>query len=156
MTKKLPNVGIAVITDVGHETDIHPVWKEPVGVRLALAARAIADGEKIVYSGPVYREMKVEGDKVVLSFDHVGSGLAAREGRPLTGFTIAGEDHHFVNADAEIRGDQVVVHSAQVARPVAVRYGWASYPVVNLENKEGLPATPFRTDDFKLTTQRDK
>jgi sialate O-acetylesterase len=155
MTKQLPNVGIAVITDVGHETDIHPVWKEPVGARLALAARAIADGEKIVYSGPVYREMKVEGDKAVLSFDHVGGGLVAKDG-PLVGFTIAGEDHHFVKANAEIRGDQVVVSSSQVSTPVAVRYGWAAFPVVNLVNKEGLPATPFRTDDFKLTTQHTK
>jgi sialate O-acetylesterase len=155
MTKKLPNVGLAVITDWGHETDIHPFWKEPVGARLALAARAIGDGEKIVYSGPVYREMKVDGDKIVLSFDHKGSGLVAKNG-PLSGFTIAGEDHRFVKATAEIQGDQVVVSSPQVKNPVAVRFGWAAFPVVNLFNKEGLPATPFRTDDFKLTTQRDK
>lgn len=153
MTKKLPNVGIAVITDVGHETDIHPVWKEPVGARLALAARALANGEKIVYSGPVYREMKVENNRIVLSFDHVGGGLVAKDG-PLVGFTIAGEDHVFVKANAEIQGDKVVVSSSQVQSPVAVRYGWAAFPVVNLFNKEGLPATPFRTDDFRMTTQR--
>jgi sialate O-acetylesterase len=153
MTKKLPRVGIAVITDVGHETDIHPVWKEPVGARLALAARALAHDEKIVYSGPVFKEMKAESDRAVLSFDHVGGGLVAKDG-PLTGFTIAGEDHVFVNAQAEISGDKVIVHSSQVKTPVAVRFGWAAFPVVNLTNKEGLPATPFRTDDFKLTTQR--
>ncbi len=153
MTKKLPKVGIAVITDVGNETDIHPVWKEPVGARLALAARALAHDEKIVYSGPVYREMKIEGDRAILSFDHLGGGLVAKDG-PLVGFTIAGEDHFFVKADAEIQGDQVIVRSSRVKSPVAVRYGWAAFPVVNLTNKEGLPATPFRTDDFRLTTQR--
>ncbi|HEV8060925.1 MAG TPA: sialate O-acetylesterase [Gemmataceae bacterium] len=153
MTKKLPKVGIAVITDVGHETDIHPVWKEPVGARLALAARALAHDEKIVYSGPVYREMKIDGDRAILSFDHVGGGLVAKDG-PVVGFTIADEDHVFVKADAEIQGDQVIVRSSQVKSPVAVRYGWAAFPVVNLTNKEGLPATPFRTDDFRLTTQR--
>ena len=153
MTKKLPKIGIAVITDVGHETDIHPVWKEPVGARLALAARALAHDEHIVYSGPVYKEMKVEGDRVMLSFDHVGGGLVPKDG-PLTGFTIAGEDHVFVKAEAEISGDKVVVHSSRVMTPVAARYGWAAFPVVNLTNKEGLPATPFRTDDFKLTTQK--
>ena len=155
MTKNLSNVGIAVITDFGHETDIHPVWKEPVGARLALAARAIADGEKIIYSGPIYREMKTEGEKVILSFDHAGSGLIAKEG-PLTGFTIAGEDHRFVKANAEIQGNQIVVSSSLVKMPVAVRFGWAAFPVVNLFNKEGLPASPFRTDDFKMTTQHSK
>jgi sialate O-acetylesterase len=153
MTKKLPNVGIAVITDVGHETDIHPVWKEPVGARLALAARALGNGEKIIYSGPVYKEMKVENNRIVLSFEHGGGGLVAKDG-PLVGFTIAGEDHVFHKANAEIQGDKVVVWSSQVQAPVAVRFGWAAFPVVNLFNKEGLPATPFRTDDFRMTTQK--
>ncbi len=97
--------------------------------------------------------MKIDGDRAILSFDHVGGGLIAKDG-PLVGFTIAGEDHKFVKAEAEIHGDQVIVHSSQVKSPVAVRYGWAAFPVVNLTNKEGLPATPFRTDDFRLTTQR--
>src|SRR5262249_27334137 len=87
-TKKLPKTAIAVITDVGHETDIHPKWKAPVGERLARAARALANGEKIEYSGPVYRSLKIDGNKAVLSFDHVGAGLVAR-GLPLVGFAIA-------------------------------------------------------------------
>jgi sialate O-acetylesterase len=150
-TKKLPNTGMAVITDVGDQADIHPKWKEPVGARLALAARALAYGERIVHSGPVYESMKIEGNKAVLSFKHVGSGLVAKGG-PLQGFAVAGEDRKFVKAEAEIQEDRVVVWSPQVANPVAVRFGWANYPVVNLWNKDGLPATPFRTDDFPLIT----
>jgi sialate O-acetylesterase len=151
-TTKLPKVGLAVITDVGEENDIHPKKKEPVGARLALLARKIAYGQDVVAMGPVYKSMKVEGNRVVLSFDHVGSGLECR-GDKLTGFTIAGEDHKFHNAEAEIRGDTVVVHSKDVEKPVAVRYGWANFPVVNLWNKDGLPATPFRTDDWPGLTQ---
>ncbi|WP_435016929.1 sialate O-acetylesterase [Tundrisphaera sp. TA3] len=147
----LPKTGMAVITDVGEEDDIHPTKKEPVGARLALAARMIAYGEPIVGSGPVYDGMTVEGDRAILRFKHVGGGLVAKGG-PLTGFAIAGEDRKFVNAEAEIKGDTVVVHSDKVSHPVAVRYGWANFPVVNLWNKEGLPATPFRTDDFPITT----
>jgi sialate O-acetylesterase len=150
-TKAVPNAAQAVITDVGDEKDIHPRWKEPVGARLALAARALAYGEKITYSGPTYKDMKVEGDKVVLTFDHVGGGLVAKGG-PLTGFAIAAEDGKFVKAEAEIQDDKVVVWSKQVARPAAVRFGWANFPVVNLWNKDGLPASPFRTDDFPMTT----
>ncbi len=154
-TKTLPKVGIAVITDVGDKDDIHPTKKEPVGGRLALAARGIAYGEKIVYSGPLYRSMKVNGDQVVLSFDNVGKGLTS-ENQPLTGFAVAGADQKFVWAKAEIQGDQVVVSSPQVPKPVAVRYGWSDYPMVNLWNKDGLPASPFRTDDFAMVTQPKK
>lgn len=150
-THALPATGMAVITDVGEEDDIHPRKKEPVGARLALAARMIAYGEPIVGSGPEYESMKIEGDRAILRFKHVGQGLVAKDG-PLTGFAIAGEDHRFVNAEAEIVGDTVVVRSDKVSRPVAVRYGWANFPVVNLWNKDGLPATPFRTDDFPITT----
>jgi len=150
-TKVLPKVGMAVITDVGDPQDIHPTKKQPVGERLALAARGIAYGEKIVYSGPIYRSVKFDGSRAILSFDHVGKGLEARDG-VLKGFALCGEDRKFVWADAEIAGDTVVVRSPQVARPVAVRYGWADCPVVNLWNKDGLPASPFRTDDFPLLT----
>jgi sialate O-acetylesterase len=150
-TQTVPNTGQAVITDIGHETDIHPKWKEPVGVRLALAARALAYGEKIVYSGPVYKSMRVEGSKAILSFDHVGGGLVAKGG-PLVGFTIAGDDRKFVKAEAEVVEDKIYVSSSLVPHPVAVRFGWANYPVVNLWNKEGLPATPFRTDNFPMIT----
>jgi sialate O-acetylesterase len=144
-TRLLPNVGMAVITDVGDPKDIHPKKKEPVGARLALAARGIAYGEKIEYSGPVYKCMETQGDRIVLHFDHVGKGLKA-EGGPLKGFAIAGADGKFVWADARIEGDTVVVSSKDGPRPVAVRYGWADCPVVNLWNKNGLPASPFRTD----------
>jgi sialate O-acetylesterase len=151
-TKVLKNVGMAVITDVGEKDDIHPTKKEPVGKRLAFAARGIAYRERLSYSGPVYKDMRVEGDKVVLSFDHTGAGLTSRNAT-LQGFAIAGEDRKFVWARAEIRGRiQVVVSSPQVTKPVAVRYGWADYPVVNLWNQNGLPATPFRTDDFPMIT----
>jgi sialate O-acetylesterase len=151
-TLTLPNTAEAVITDVGEEYDIHPRRKEPVGARLALAARALAYGEKIEYLGPVFKGMQVEGDKIVLSFDHVGKGLA-QKGEHLTGFTIAGADRKFANAQAEIRDDKVIVRSPKVLKPVAVRFGWANFPVVNLWNKDGLPATPFRTDRFPGITQ---
>ncbi len=151
-TRTLPNTAQAVITDVGQETDIHPRWKEPVGARLALAARALGYGEKIEYSGPAYESMRIEGDKAILTFQHVGGGLVAKNG-PLVGFTIAGADRKFVKADAEIHGDQVVVRSPKVEQPVAVRFGWANYPVVNLWNQAGLPASPFRTDEFPLVTE---
>ena len=143
--QKVPRTAMAVITDVGNETDIHPTKKEPVGARLALAARAVAYGEKLEYSGPVYASLKVDGNRAVLSFTHVGGGLVAQGGE-LKGFTIAGADGSFVKATAAIEGDKVVVSSPAVAKPVAVRYGWANTPDVNLANKEGLPATPFRTD----------
>jgi sialate O-acetylesterase len=140
----VPRTAMAVITDVGNETDIHPTQKEPVGDRLALAARAIAYGEKIEYSGPVFRSMKIKGNQIVLSFRHLGGGLTAQGGE-LKGFTIAGEDGQFTAATARIEGDKVVVSSPSVSKPVAVRYGWANTPDVNLFSKEGLPATPFRT-----------
>jgi sialate O-acetylesterase len=151
-TQVLPKVGQAVITDVGEEKDIHPRKKQPVGERLALAARALGNGHKITYSGPVYRSHKVEGSRVVLRFDHVGKGLVAREGE-LKGFAICGEDRRWVWAQAVILPDNTIaVSSPEVPQPVAVRYGWAAFPVVNLWNADGLPATPFRTDDFPLTT----
>jgi sialate O-acetylesterase len=153
LTLKLDKTGMAVITDVGDEKDIHPKQKEPVGARLALAARAIAYGEKIEYSGPTYDSMKVADGKAILSFKHLGGGLAAK-GDALTGFTIAGEDKVFYNAEAMIQGGTVVVSSSMVAKPVAVRFGWANYPVVNLWNKEGLPASPFRTDDWAMEAKK--
>jgi sialate O-acetylesterase len=144
---KVPKTGMAVITDVGDAEDIHPRRKEPVGARLALAARAIAYGEKVEYSGPVYKSMDVDGHRVVLHFSHVGKGLDAKYGVPL-GFTIAGVDRKFYTANAEIKGDSVVVSCDKVWEPVAVRFGWANCPLVDFWNKDGLPASPFRTDDF--------
>jgi len=175
----VPNTAMVVITDWGHEMDIHVKPKKPVGERLALTARAVVYHEKIAWCGPSYSGMKVDSGKIVLSFDHVNGGLETRafvlenvmkdprtgesggalhvktddpagSSLPLQGFTIAGADQHFVNAKAEIRGDRVVVSSPQVPAAVAVRYGWADYPTGNLFNKEGFPASPFRTDDFPV------
>jgi sialate O-acetylesterase len=145
VARDVPHVGLAVITDVGDEADIHPTRKQPVGERLALAARKIAYGEKIVASGPALRSATVSQGKLLVSFDNVGKGLEQR-GDKLTGWAIAGKDEKFVNADARIVGAQVVVSSPEVPAPAYVRFGWADYPVVNLWNKDGLPATPFRTD----------
>jgi sialate O-acetylesterase len=146
-TRKLPKVAMAVITDLGDEKDIHPKKKQPVGARLALAARALAYGEDVVYSGPLYESMAVDGNTAILSFQHAGGGLMARDGE-LVGFTIAGADKKFVKAEAQIDGDKLKVSSPDVERPVAVRYGWENFPkpTLNLFNKEGLPASPFRTD----------
>ncbi len=151
-TQNLKNTGMAVITDVGDAVDIHPKKKEPVGARLARAALALAYGKKIEYAGPVYDSMKIEGDKAVLSFTHLGKGLEMK-GETLQGFTVAGTDQVFHPATAEIKGDKVVVRSDKVGNPVAVRYGWSNNPTVNLWNKDGLPATPFRTDDFPMVTR---
>src|SRR5208282_4496825 len=140
-----PNTSMAVITDAGDAINGHPSHKQVVGERLALAARALAYGEKIEYCGPLFDSMRVENNGAILSFTHIGSGLVAKGG-DLKGFTIAGENKKFVPAHAEIQGEEIVVASDQVTKPVAVRYGWANVPDVNLYNKEGLPASPFRTD----------
>jgi sialate O-acetylesterase len=150
-TRVLPNVGMAVITDVGDKDDIHPAKKGPVGSRLASAALGIAYGKRGTHSGPVYRSVEIEGNKAIISFDHVGRGLVTKDG-DLKGFAIAGKDRKFVWANAEIKDDHVIVSSPHVSRPVAVRYGWADFPVVNLFNKDGLPASPFRTDSFPMQT----
>jgi sialate O-acetylesterase len=142
-TLELPNTGMAVTTDVGDRADIHPKDKQTVGKRLALAARAIAYGEKVVHSGPVFCDMKVSDGKLKLSFESVGGGLKA-DGE-LRGFEIAGEDWKYVAAKATIEGDKVIVSSDAVAEPKTVRYNWAAYPDGNLYNAEGLPAVPFRT-----------
>ncbi|MCS7253449.1 MAG: sialate O-acetylesterase [Armatimonadota bacterium] len=142
---KVPRTGMAVAIDIGEANDIHPKNKQDVGKRLSLAARAIAYGESIVYSGPIYDRMVVENSKIRIYFKHVGSGLVAKDEK-LTGFAISGEDGKFVWAEAEIDGDTVVVWSQKVDKPVAVRYAWADNPDCNLYNKEGLPASPFRTD----------
>ena len=162
MTLKLPNTGEAVIIDIGQADDIHPKDKMDVGKRLALAALHVTYHKDVVYSGPTYSSMSVEGNKVRIKFDNVGGGLtiaAAPSTRPgvpqaepdsqLKGFSIAGEDKHFVWADAKIEGDSVIVWSDKVEKPVAVRYAWANNPECNLYNKDGLPASPFRTDDWR-------
>jgi len=140
-----PKTAMAVITDCGDANDIHPTHKQPVGTRLALAARALAYGEKVEYSGPVFESLEVSGDAAALRFTHLGGGLVAKGG-PLKGFTIAGADGVFLSARARIRGNTVVVTSDAISQPVAVRYGWTNVPDGNLFNKAGLPASPFRTD----------
>jgi sialate O-acetylesterase len=144
-TFKVPNTAMAVITDAGDPKDIHPKDKAVVGERLALAARAIAYKEKVVYNGPIFDSVKFEGGKAIVTFKSVGGGLETKGG-PLAGFTIAGKDGQFHKAEAKIVENTVIVSSPDVAEPTAVRYGWANYPVANLYNREGLPATPFRSD----------
>lgn len=138
--------GLAVTIDIGEADDIHPRNKQDVGKRLALAAHDIAYGQEIVSSGPRYRSMTVNGRSIVLSFDHVGTGLVVGAGEALEGFAIAGADGKFIWAEATIEGDQVIVSADDVDQPQAVRYAWANNPACNLANREGLPAIPFRTD----------
>ena len=138
------NTALVVTMDVA-ESDVHYKNKQPVGERMALAARGIAYGEKIEYSGPVYQSMKVDGNKIILTFTHTGSGLVAKNAL-LKDFTIAGSDKKFVPAKAEIVGNTVVVSAESVTNPEVVRAGWRLCPQMNLYNKEGLPASPFRTD----------
>ena len=152
LSKTLPHTASVVSTDCGLPEEIHPPLKRPIGKRLALAARANFYGENIGWSGPVFRHVEFKDGKAIVHFDHVGSGLVAEDG-PLVGFTIAGANQRFVKADAEIRGDTVVVRSDTVAEPVAVRYAWADSPVANLWNKDGMPAGTFRTDDWPLMTR---
>ncbi len=158
MTLSLPRTGMAVTIDIGEADDIHPINKQDVGERLAIAALKIAYGKDLIFSGPVYREMIIAGEHTILSFDHVGSGLKAKNRYGyLNGFTIAGEDGKFHWARAYIQGDKVFVYSSKVPKPVAVRYGWADNPDdVNLYNMEGLPASPFRTDDWPGVTKGKK
>lgn len=177
MTLSLPKTGMAVIIDIGAASNIHPRNKQTVGYRLALAGLKVAYGQNIVYSGPVYASMTIEGNKARVKFKSVGGGLVAlpfkdpvlpngptlakRFGRDIKGlrpesevlgFAIAGQDKKFVWAKARIEGDAVVVWSEKVAKPVAVRYAWENNPICNLYNKEGLPASPFRTDTWPGVT----
>ncbi len=145
---ELPNTGMAVTIDIGEWNDIHPLNKKDVGKRLALTAMKIAYGEDIVYSGPIYESMKIEGNKIIISFSHTGSGLICK-GNKLKHFAIAANDKKFVWANAVIEGDKVVVWCDKIKNPVAVRYAWADNPEgANLYNREGLPACPFRTDEW--------
>ncbi len=144
----LPNTGMAVTIDIGDPANVHPKNKEPLGYRLEVLALAKVYGDKgMEYSGPMYSSMKVEGAAIRVKFTHA-EGLMAKGG-PLNWFQIAGADEKFVDADAKIEGDSVVVSSPQVTTPVAVRYAWDNYPnTANLYNASGLPAAPFRTDDW--------
>jgi sialate O-acetylesterase len=145
-TLALANTAMAVTTDIGNRDDIHPKNKQDVGLRLALAARAIAYGEKIEFSGPLFRQATLEGHSMRVWLDHVGRGLVAKGGE-LAGFEIAGADRKFVPAEAVIDGATVVVSSPSVSAPAYVRYGWSDDPHCNLYNVDGLPASPFRSGD---------
>jgi len=150
------STGMVVTTDIGDPNNIHPKNKQEVGRRLSLWALAKTYGKKdIVYSGPIYKSMKIEGDKIRISFDYTDGGLIAKGG-PLTYFTIAGEDRKFVDAQALIEGDTIVVFSPEVKKPVAVRFGWTDTAEPNLFNKANLPASPFRTDDWPGITANSK
>ena len=145
---EIENTGMAVTNDlVDNVRDIHPKNKQDVGKRLALWALAKTYGKKgIVYSGPLFESMRVEGDSIRVSFSHTGSGLMSRDEKELNWFEIAGEDRNFVKANARIEGDTVVVCSEEIKEPAAVRYGWDKTAMPNLCNKEGLPASAFNTD----------
>jgi sialate O-acetylesterase len=149
-TQTVPNTALAVAIDIGETNDVHPLNKKDVGKRLALAAEKIAYNEKdVVFSGPTYQSMKIDGNKIILSFSNIGSGLWAKDGE-LKQFTIAGEDRKFVWASAKIEGDKIIVWSDAISNPVAVRYAWSNNPMnSNLYNKEYLPASPFRTDNWE-------
>jgi sialate O-acetylesterase len=148
--RSMKNAALAVTADHGGHK--HPRDKEPVGIRLALAARAVAYKEKIVYEGPTVEKATVEEGRIRIRLGNVGGGLVVK-GDAVTGFSIAGEDGKFHDADATLKDGEVVVSSAKVAKPVAVRYGWGTGPALSIYNKEGLPVAPFRTDEFALTTQ---
>jgi sialate O-acetylesterase len=150
---RLPKTGEAVIIDLGEAQDIHPRNKQDVATRLARWALAKDYGLKIPYHSPAYQSMEKDGSKVVLHFEHTGGGLKAADVPELHGFAIAGNDHKFVNAKAKIVGPGTIeVWSDQVSEPAAVRYAWADNPVCNVYSKEGLPLTPFRTDDWPGAT----
>ena len=141
-----PLSALVVTMDLG-ETNVHYLNKEPAGERGMKAALGLAYGRKIEFSSPVFKSVRFDGDKAIIQFHYAGGGLIAK-GVSLSGFVIAGEDRKFAFAEAQVEGDAVIVSSPQVSKPVAVRYGWADFPKVNLFNKEGLPASPFRTDDW--------
>ncbi len=151
----LPNTGEAVIIDLGEANDIHPKNKYDVAARLVRWALAKDYGmSDLEPQSPTYREMEIRSNKAVLKFDHVGGGLRTVDVNDVRGFAICGEDRKWVWADATIKGaDTVVVWNEEVAEPVAVRYAWAVNPVCNVYSKVGLPMTPFRTDDFPMTTK---
>ena len=152
VARSVPNTGVAVSIDTGDDVLLHPKDKKPIGLRLAYLALKRTYGKDFVEYGPFYRSHRVEGDKVVLTFDSVGSGLMTGKKGPLDSFAIAGKDRKFVWADAAIKRDSVIVSAKGIPAPAAVRYAWAMNPSHRnlLYNKEGIPASPFRTDDWPL------
>lgn len=155
LTLELPYTGEALAIDIGETEDIHPRNKQDVGHRLALNALAKTYGKEVEFSGPEYQSMKIDGNRIILTFNHIAQGLVAKDKYGyLKGFTIAGADQKFVYAQAAIKGNTIVVSSDEIENPVAVRYAWADNPIdANLYNSVGLPASPFRTDTWKVRTQ---
>ncbi len=149
-TLSLSNTGMATIIDIGDAEDIHPRNKQDVGYRLWKSAKKVAFGKNVVHSGPMYKGHITNGSNIELSFDFIGEGFVLQGADKPLGFEIAGEDKTFYWADAKIEENKIVVSSELVSNPVAVRYAWADNPDVSLYNSEGLPAVPFRTDNWKL------
>jgi sialate O-acetylesterase len=147
-----PNTGMAVTIDIGEPLNVHPPNKQEVARRLALNALAKTYGKNVVFSGPIYRSMCVDGSTAVICFEPLQSPLASRDGEPLAGFKVAGADRVFHPARARIEDDTVVVWSDAVRDPIAVRYAWGSDPENNLVNEAGLPASPFRTDNWQVSS----
>ncbi|MBT4483878.1 MAG: sialate O-acetylesterase [Candidatus Latescibacteria bacterium] len=156
MTLSLSNTAMAVAIDLGEADNIHPGNKQDVGYRLALGALKVAYGENIIHSGPVFDTMNIEGGRIHLRFSCIGEGLVSKNNDSVKGFTIAGEDRKFSRAKAVIIDNEVTVWNEIVTDPIAVRYGWANNPDCNLYNCEGLPASPFRTDDWHGITVNKK
>ncbi len=153
LTMSIPNTGMVVTTDIGSLTTIHPGNKQDVGKRLALWALARDYGfDSLVYSGPLYDSCMIDGNKIIIHFSHIESGLLAKNG-PLTHFEIAGSDQKYYPASAEIVNNTVVVTSENVSNPAAVRFGWSAIAQPNLFNGAGLPTSPFRTDKWKRLSE---
>ncbi len=154
MTLSQPNTGMACAVDIGEAGSIHPVNKQEVGRRLALIANKMVYEQDCEASGPIYKDFRKEGNGIRFRFSSIGSALLTKDGKEVTGFAIAGSDKQFHWAKAVIEGNEVIVYSDKVAEPVAVRYAWADNPECNLINSEGLPAVPFRTDNWKGITEK--
>ena len=154
MTLSLPRTGEAVTIDIGDTDDIHPRNKQDVGKRLAVIALQDSYGRDVIYSGPVYKKLRIKGKKAIVHFDYVHGGLTAKESKDIIGFEIAGADQHFYPAEARIEGETIVVSSPSVSKPKAVRYAWADDAgKSNLFNSDGFPAVPFRTDTWTPVTK---
>jgi sialate O-acetylesterase len=151
--KTVSCTGMAVTADIGDSNQLHPTNKKDVGKRLANWALSREYGYDIMPSGPVYREMTIEREKVVLHFDYIDGGLVALDGKPLTEFEIADNRGEFIAANADIVGNNVVVYHPEIKQPIAVRYAWSDDPEISLYNKAGLPASPFRTDNWVLSIE---
>ena len=154
LTLSEPNTGMACIIDIGEADNIHPKNKQEVGRRLALIAETEVYKKNGIASGPLYKSFRKENNRIRINFTNTGSGLSTKDGKEVKGFAIAGKDKRFYWAKAVIEGNQVIVNADEVTEPLAVRYAWADNPECNLINTEGLPAIPFRTDDWKGITQK--